>query len=170
MEESFRNFKPSDADAVNRLALRAFEEFSNDYTDWENFAEKVATMSSLSECGELIIAEADGQIIGAVAYVAPHRPKPVFFATDWAILRMLVVEPAYRGHGMGRRLTQECIDRARRDGAPLIALHTSPIMQVALPMYRRMGFEFFCEVPAINGVPYGIYTKRLRDQAEPNGF
>jgi ribosomal protein S18 acetylase RimI-like enzyme len=75
---------------------------------------------------------------------------------------MLVVSPRLRGLGVGRALTDECIRRARRDQAPLIALHTSPIMSVALPMYLRLGFTFVKEVSDIFGVPYGVYAKPLQ--------
>ena len=49
--------------------------------------------------------------------------------------------------------------QARR--APLIALHTSPIMTVALPMYLRMGFAKAYDAPPIFGVAYAVYTKAL---------
>ena len=74
---------------------------------------------------------------------------------------MLVVDPASRGRGIGRLLTEECIRRARRDQAPLIALHTTLIMSVALPMYLRMGFKLLRAAPPIHGVPYAIYTMAL---------
>ena len=74
---------------------------------------------------------------------------------------MLVVDPAARGRGLGRMLTEECMRRARRDGAEMIALHTSPIMQVALAMYLRLGFVPLRDSPPIFGVPYRIYLKRL---------
>jgi GNAT superfamily N-acetyltransferase len=76
-------------------------------------------------------------------------------------MRMLVVAPGARGLGVGRRLAQECIDRARRDRAPVSALHTSALMSVALPMYLRMGFERQADAPDIHGVAYGIYLKHL---------
>ena len=47
------------------------------------------------------------------------------------------------------------------NGAPVIALHTSPIMTVALPLYLRMGFVKAYDVPPIFGVPYAVYTKAL---------
>jgi ribosomal protein S18 acetylase RimI-like enzyme len=74
---------------------------------------------------------------------------------------MLVVDPAQRGNGVGRALTEECVRRAGRDGATVIALHTSPIMTVALSMYRRMGFERLRDAPPIYGVPYAVYGKTL---------
>jgi GNAT superfamily N-acetyltransferase len=70
---------------------------------------------------------------------------------------MLVVDPASRGGGLGWGLTEECIDRARRGGSPVIALHTSPIISVALPMYLGMGFRpvreagpTVCHTPSIS--------------------
>ncbi len=74
---------------------------------------------------------------------------------------MLVVDPACRGNGIGRALTDECLARARRDGAKVMALHTSPIMTVALPMYLRMGFAWLRAAPPIFGVDYAVYTKAL---------
>ena len=74
---------------------------------------------------------------------------------------MLVVDPDYRGIGIGKSLTEECINRAKRDNSPLIALHTSPIMEIALNMYLRMGFIFEKATSPIYDVPYNIYTKRL---------
>jgi hypothetical protein len=50
--------------------------------------------------------------------------------------------------------------RAARSCA-VIALHTSPIMTVALPMYLRMGFAKVQDAPPLFGVPYAVYTKAL---------
>jgi GNAT superfamily N-acetyltransferase len=74
---------------------------------------------------------------------------------------MLVVDPVERGKGLGHALTSECIKRAQRDRSPIIALHTSAIMAVALPMYLRMGFTKAYDAPLIFGVPYAVYTKAL---------
>lgn len=74
---------------------------------------------------------------------------------------MLVVDPRARGLGAGRALTDACLDRARRDGSTVIALHTSPIMSVALPMYLRMGFTKLKDAPPIRGVAYAVYLKQL---------
>jgi GNAT superfamily N-acetyltransferase len=156
-----RNFGDSDAEAVNRLAVAAFTPFAQHYNDWPALAANLAKMSALSASGEVIVAEADGRIAGAVAYIPPGAPKAAFFDSAWPIIRMLVVDPQQRGRGTGRALTDACLDRARRDRAKLIALHTSPIMTVALPMYLRMGFVWLRATPPIFGVEYAVYTKAL---------
>lgn len=162
MSYSLRDFNPADKHAVNDLALAAFKQFQEKYSDWKSFSRHIGEMASLSNSGELIVAVDGERIVGAVVYVGPHLPKGEYFSVEWPILRMLVVDPTYRGQGVGRALTEECIARAQRDGASVIALHTSPIMEVALPMYQRMGFMFEREVPPIYGVRYSTYLRRLR--------
>ena len=58
-------------------------------------------------------------------------------------------------------MSDERVSRARRDGSPIIALHTSPIMSVALPMYLKMGFAKAYDAPPIFGVAYAVYTRAL---------
>lgn len=156
-----REYLPSDATQINALALLAFEQFKDAYLDWPAFREKVGNMSALADVGEIIVAEVNGEIVGAVAYVGPGAPKAEFFRPEWPIMRMLVVAPTARGQGIGRALAEECLRRAKRDGASVFALHTSEIMHVALPMYKRMGFRWVSAAPAIYGVQYGVYVKEL---------
>ena len=162
MHYRLRAFSAADGAAVDALAIAAFEEFRDAYNDWPRFSKIISSMASLNQSGELIVAESEeAGIVGAVGYIGPHKPKSAFFKPEWPIMRMLVVAPTARGFGIGRRLADECVQRAQRDHAPLLALHTTPIMKIALPMYERMGFKFHSEAPAIFGVPYGIYIKRL---------
>lgn len=156
-----RDFLPKDAKQVNYLALRAFEQFKGSYQDWPGFQAKIGSMSGFADVGEIIVAEVEGRIVGAVVYVGPNASKADFFRPEWSIMRMLAVDPCFRARGIGHALAQECIRRARRDGALVFALHTSKIMVVALPMYLRMGFNWVSDAPAIHGVEYGIYVKEL---------
>ncbi|MDD3518014.1 MAG: GNAT family N-acetyltransferase [Chromatiales bacterium] len=161
MRFELRDFVADDAPAVNRVALAAFSQYRDRYEDWESFSRLIGAMDMLAVSTELIVATLGGEVVGAVAYVAPEKPKATFFEPDWAVLRILVVEPSLRGQGIGRALTDACVSRAVRDGATTMALHTSPIMEVALAMYLRMGFKFLRAVPPIHGVSYGVYVKPL---------
>ncbi|HTD15653.1 MAG TPA: GNAT family N-acetyltransferase [Chthoniobacterales bacterium] len=156
-----RDYRPSDADALNEVALWAFLQFERYYSDWKAMRSVVARMSELSSAAEIIVAEDAGRIVGGVAYVGMDKPKPPFFDPGWPVIRMLVVAPPARSKGLGRRLTEACILRAHRDRAPLIALHTTPVMEVALAMYLRLGFLPLREAPPVYGVPYSVYIKTL---------
>jgi ribosomal protein S18 acetylase RimI-like enzyme len=156
-----RDFAAADAAPVNALAVAAFAPFAPHHNDWPAMAVSLAKMSELSATAEVIVAAGEGGIVGAVADVPPGAPKPAFFNAEWPTIRMLVVDPAARGRGIGRALTQECVACAARDGAKVVALHTSPIMTVALPMYLRMGFARLRDAPPFLGVDYAVYTKAL---------
>jgi GNAT superfamily N-acetyltransferase len=156
-----RDYQSSDEEEVNRIAVAAFEQYHADYDDWPAMRNRISIAATLAATGETIIAECEQRLAGAVTYVGPRAEKAAFFDSHWSIIRMLVVDPAQRGKKLGHALTSECLARARRDGCKTIALHTSPIMTVALPMYLRMGFAKACDAPPIFGVPYAVYTKAL---------
>ena len=160
-EIRLRDYQSSDAENLNRIAVSAFDQFRNHYSDWPAMRAGLSKTSDLGVSGEVIIAELQGAFAGAVAYFGPNSQKAAFFDQRWPIIRMLVVDPAFRGKGIGRALSDECIARAKRDGSPIIALHTSPIMSVALPMYLNMGFVKAYDAPPIFGVAYAVYTKTL---------
>jgi GNAT superfamily N-acetyltransferase len=160
-EIRLRDYESADAEELNRIAVSAFDQFRDHYRDWPAMLAGLSKTSDLSASGEVIIAELQNKFAGAVAYFGPNSQKAAFFDQRWPIIRMLVVDPAFRGKGIGRALSDECIARAKRDGSPIIALHTSPIMSVALPMYLKMGFVKAYDAPPIFGVAYAVYTKAL---------
>ena len=160
-EIRIRDYESADAEDLNRIAVAAFDQFRDHYTDWPAMRAGLSKTSDLSASGEAIVAEFQDQLAGGVAYFGPDSPKAAFFDQRWPIIRMLVVDPAFRGKGLGRVLSMECFARAKRDGSSVIALHTSPIMTVALPMYLRMGFVRVADAPPIFGVEYAVYTKAL---------
>jgi GNAT superfamily N-acetyltransferase len=160
-EIRLRDYESADAENLNRIAVSAFDQFRDHYGDWPAMLAGLSKTSDLSASGEVIIAELQDKFAGAVAYFGPNSQKAAFFDQRWPIIRMLVVDPAFRGKGIGRALSDECIARAKRDGSPIIALHTSPIMSIALPMYLRMGFVKAYDAPPIFGVAYAVYTKAL---------
>jgi len=156
-----RDYQGADAEDLNRIAVSAFDQFRDHYDDWPAMRARLSNTSALGASGEIIIAEHQDRIAGAVGYFGPDSPKAAFFDPRWPIIRMLVVDAAFRGKGIGYALSEACLARARRDEAPVIALHTSPIMSVALPMYLKMGFVKAHDAPTIFGVAYAVYTKAL---------
>lgn len=58
---------------------------------------------------------------------------------EWELKRLIVAVEA-RGLGVGRRLVQAVIDRARADGASRLILQTGPAQPESLALYRAFGF------------------------------
>jgi GNAT superfamily N-acetyltransferase len=79
------------------------------------------------------IAESDGVRLGSVFVVRKTN--------DTAQLRLLLVEPAARGTGLGKRLVEECITYARAVGYSRLSLWTHDILIAARGIYRAAGFQ-----------------------------
>ena len=157
-----RDYRQADARHINELALAAFEQFKNYYDDWDAFSANVAKLSDLAQVAQIIVAEnCEHEIMGVVAYVPAAVVKAAYFPVNTPAIRVLAVSPRARGKGLGKALSNECISRAIGDGNSQIALHTSTIMEVALPMYLRMGFQWYGNATPAFGVEYGVYVKSL---------
>lgn len=157
-----RDYKDDDSTSINELAVKSFVQFKDNYNDWEAMKVALKKFSGLSSVAEIIVAtDQKNKVVGAVAYVPAQVKKAEYFPLNTPIIRMLVVDPDYRGKGIGKALSEACIKNAKRDGSPAIALHTSEIMAIALPMYLAMGFVQCGDAPDIFGVPYHVYSKNV---------
>jgi ribosomal protein S18 acetylase RimI-like enzyme len=158
-----RAYADADRAAVNAIALAAFAQYAGDYDDWPTFSAGIGRMADLAADGDLLVAEREGAVVGAVVHVGPGRPRSAIYPDDWSVIRMLIVDPAARGAGVGRALVAATLERAARAGAPAVGLHTSPIMATALRLYEGIGFRREHDLPPIRGVPYARYVLPAAD-------
>jgi DNA-binding MarR family transcriptional regulator/GNAT superfamily N-acetyltransferase len=87
------------------------------------------------------IAEMDRRHVGHVFLVQHPEQR------DTAKLRLLYVDPAARGKGLGQRLVAECVQFAREAGYRKITLWTQSILAAAHRIYESAGFRLVREEP-----------------------
>jgi GNAT superfamily N-acetyltransferase len=85
------------------------------------------------------IAELDGRRAGCVLCVPAGESV--------AQLRILLVDPAARGHGIGARLVDECVTFAREAGYARMRLWTNDPLVAARHIYVSRGFMLVNEEP-----------------------
>jgi GNAT superfamily N-acetyltransferase len=85
------------------------------------------------------IAEAGGRRVGCVFLVAKDA--------DTAQLRILLVDPAARGHHLGQQLVGECLAFARRAGYRRMVLWTNHPLAAARHIYLAAGFSLVSQEP-----------------------
>jgi ribosomal protein S18 acetylase RimI-like enzyme len=90
----------------------------------------------------LVVEDPTGQIVGTagIRSLAPGVGE----------IKRMWIRPERQGLGLGRRLMNECLDRARGLGFRVLRLDTEREMTAALRLYRRCGFR---EIPDYNGNP-----------------
>jgi GNAT superfamily N-acetyltransferase len=85
------------------------------------------------------IAELDGRRAGCIFCVRADDTT--------AKLRILLVDPAARGHGLGARLVDTCLAFAKEAGYQRITLWTNDILASARRIYQAVGFELVDQEP-----------------------
>lgn len=115
------------------------------------------------------IAELDARRVGCVFCVAADETT--------AQLRILLVDPSARGHGLGARLVDECVTFARDVGYVRMKLWTNDPLVAARTVYLSRGFRLVDEEPhhsfgvdlvgQVYELELGPAVKGTRDAAAP---
>lgn len=95
--------------------------------------------------GHVFFARVEGEIVGTCALLKHTELK-------YELAKMGVLKP-FRGHGVGRKLTEAAIQKARLIGADTLILATSRSLQAANDLYHSMGFQEV-DISEIGPLPY----------------
>jgi GNAT superfamily N-acetyltransferase len=111
----------------------------------------------------LVVRDDDGRIVGSVALALDGDFAQVTESDDEAGFRMLVVDPAVRGRGVGAALVEACLARARAAGRRRVVISTGTRMTAAHRLYEHLGFTRLPERDwtPVPGIDLLVYAREL---------
>lgn len=114
---------------------------------------------------ELLVAVSDsGKMDGAVVYFGDMQyygsGGTATKEKNAAGFRLLAVNIDARGLGLGKLLTQKCIDKAKETNHEQMIIHTTKAMMQAWKMYESLGFKRSEDLDFLQG-ELAVYGFRL---------
>jgi ribosomal protein S18 acetylase RimI-like enzyme len=161
----YREGNFDDVAELQKLALLSYGQFQNTLTEenWNKLRAHITNENlfpTLLKTSRGFVCEHGNEIIG-MAFLVPKGNPTEIFQEDWSYIRMVGVHPNFGGKGIGKQLTQMCIDFARSSNEKIVALHTSEYMNAARHIYESLGFKQIRELEPRYGKRYWIYKLDL---------
>jgi ribosomal protein S18 acetylase RimI-like enzyme len=130
---------PEDLDAIGDLSVAAYAPFLRDDHHY------VATLRDVErrarEAELLVATEPDGgPVLGTVTFVPDGGPLGEIARPGETEFRMLAVDPAARGRGIGAALLQRVLDESAARERTGVVCSSLPQMRAAHRIYTRLGF------------------------------
>lgn len=163
---NYRRGNKNDLEQLRDLGIKSWAQFKDELTinNWKSLSETISSYKSYSnllDTSECIVCENDTEELVGMAFLVPSGNPTEIYDEKWCHLRFVSVDPNYRGKGIGKKLTESCIELALKNKERTLALHTSEIMKSARHIYHKMGFEIVKEIEPRLGVRYWLYTLEL---------
>lgn len=136
---------------IYRHAILYQEEYGLGPVFEDYLLEGFLAFSRSEQPGTIWIAEDGDQIVGSIAIAG--------IDSETAQLRWFLIEPEYRGVGLGRRLMTVAMDHCRDKGYRKVFLWTFSDLHAARHLYKEYGFQITEEHPNDSWKP-GIVEER----------
>jgi ribosomal protein S18 acetylase RimI-like enzyme len=149
----------ADAEAIAALWTEAYFEEGEGGRDTpydrSDFEQTQATAA------HLLVAEQDGDVVGAVALLTPNEPSRAVAREGEAELARLVVSSTARRQGIGRALADRCAELARSEGWSAIALWSRPYQRAGHRLYESLRYRRHPERDSTDETGFGRLVFRL---------
>jgi len=109
------------ADVPAGMRLKDFAGWNQTPADWEHFLS-----ANRNGC---FVAESEGRVVGTATTIV--------YEGRFAWIGMVLVDPAFRGRGIGTRLLEKAIEYLDGRGVPTLKLDATP---QGKPIYEKLGF------------------------------
>ena len=98
----------------------------------------------INKGGYIFFTKLNNEIVGTVALM------PIGNTNTFELTKM-AISPNNRGHKIGQKLMQHCIDFAKNAGMPKLIIYSNRKLENAIYIYRKYGF---IEIPVEENSPY----------------
>ncbi|MDQ6419306.1 GNAT family N-acetyltransferase [Paenibacillus sp. LHD-117] len=150
-----RNVSADDRQALEDVLLDAYGEYEQKLSEqkWSEYKASILHAIEEAPTSARLVAELDGEVVGSVflfdsAEKAYGHPE---LGIETPILRLLAVSRKARGAGVATELIRASAVHAKEQGAATLHLHTSDLMDAAIRLYERLGFERAYDKEFMNG-------------------
>jgi GNAT superfamily N-acetyltransferase len=152
---TIRPVRPEEYDALGKMLVAAYAALPGmpsaaEQPDYYAMLADVAARARKPALTVFVAADPAGKLLGSIDFIDDMTQYgsggSASTVTDADGVRLLAVEDAARGKGVGKALTLFCIERARESGKHRLVLHTTRVMQAAWAMYEGLGFVRFPEI------------------------
>jgi len=163
----YRKGSPQEKEALQQLGILSYSQFKNvlppdDWQTMHHFLHNDKMWDKLVNGSAIFVCEDKTNVkLAGMAYLVPSGNPTHIYPADWSYVRMVGVDPTYRGKGIAKRLTQICVDHARQTNEKIVGLHTSEQMNDARHIYESIGFVIDKEIDPIYGMKYWLYRLDL---------
>jgi predicted N-acetyltransferase YhbS len=137
---TIRPMRRDEAPRVGAITLASYDAHGTMNGPYRDFL--ADPLLRLDGSTELLVAERDAEVVGTITFVLPGDAEWEGRAQldgDCAF-RVLAVDPAAEGLGIGRSLVAACLDRSRALGRHRCLITSMSWMTRAHELYRRFGF------------------------------
>jgi GNAT superfamily N-acetyltransferase len=152
---TIRPARPEEYDALGKMLVAAYAALPgmpppDEQPDYYAMLANVGGRAAKPALTVFVAIDDVGRLLGSIDFIDDMTQYgsggTASAVTDAAGIRLLAVDDAYRGKGVGKELTRFCIERARAIGKNRLVLHTTRVMQAAWAMYEGLGFVRFPDI------------------------
>ena len=102
------------------------------------------------------VADWNGKVVGMVGLMQKDSHEP-----GVGQLQRMYVVSSCRGMGIGKKLLNELISYAKKQGIEKIELITSSTLAPAIGLYKKHGFKLVKEIKFIGGIGLNVFDMQL---------